>query len=252
MLERKGYETTRLTSSSQVVPRPCDVAGEVDQLPSFIVLFCFCFALLCSLTNERTRTQILAMAESSRTSTPKSTNTNTNTNPPSPSYASSSIKRPTSASFSIRKVSMGASQSAVAKAIASTLGNDGDLYAFPGDPLYKLRDARPYNLDIQVRPVAVAYPRTREQVAAVVRCAVENGCKVQARCGGHSYANYCLWLSPFSCLLVLSFSSLSFFFPSAFGLSFGLVWGSFLDLFSWALDRMGWNYQLMENRSWWC
>ncbi|KAL5320988.1 hypothetical protein ACEPPN_011798 [Leptodophora sp. 'Broadleaf-Isolate-01'] len=71
---------------------------------------------------------------------------------------------------------MGASQSAVAKAIASTLGNDGDLYAFPGDPLYKLRDARPYNLDIQVRPVAVAYPRTREQVAAVVRCAVENGC----------------------------------------------------------------------------
>lgn len=89
---------------------------------------------------------------------------------------------------------MGSSQSAIAKAIKATLGNDSDLYAFPGDPLFKIRDAKPYNLDIQVKPAAVTYPKTKEQVAAIVRAAVQNGCKVQARCGGHSYANYCLSL----------------------------------------------------------
>lgn len=88
---------------------------------------------------------------------------------------------------------MGSSQSAIAKDIKTTLGNDSDLYAFSGDPLYKLRDAKPYNLDIQVKPAAVTYPKTKEQVAGVVRAAVQNGCKVQARCGGHSYANYCLF-----------------------------------------------------------
>ncbi|KAG4415691.1 hypothetical protein IFR04_011196 [Cadophora malorum] len=87
---------------------------------------------------------------------------------------------------------MGSSQSAIAKAIKATLGNDSDLYAFPGDPLFKIRDAKPYNLDIQVKPAAVTYPKTKEQVAAIVRAAVQNGCKVQARCGGHSYANYCI------------------------------------------------------------
>jgi FAD/FMN-containing dehydrogenases len=47
-----------------------------------------------------------------------------------------------------------------------------------------------------VIPVAITYPRTTEQVAGIVSCAVENGYKVQPRSGGHSYANY--GLSPVS------------------------------------------------------
>ena len=132
--------------------------------------------------------------DSIRTPTPTNPTTTASLTPQS----SSLIQRPgsaTSASYSIRKISMGSSQSAIAKAIKSTLGNDSDLYAFPGDPLFKIRDAKPYNLDIQVRPAAVTYPKTKEQVAAIVKAAVQNGCKVQARCGGHSYANYCVSLS---------------------------------------------------------
>ncbi len=98
---------------------------------------------------------------------------------------------PTPAGYSIRKFVMGASQSAISKSIKSVLGDDDDLYAFPGDPLYKLRDAKPYNLDIPIKPSAVTYPKTTAQVAAIIKCAVGAGLKVQARCGGHSYANYC-------------------------------------------------------------
>ncbi|KAL2072607.1 hypothetical protein VTL71DRAFT_11950 [Oculimacula yallundae] len=111
---------------------------------------------------------------------------------PNPSSPPSPIKRPTSASYSIRKNKMGSQPSSIAKAIKSALDNDTTLYAFPGDLLYKQRDIKPYNLDIQVKPAAVTYPKTNEHVAAIVRCVVENGCKVQARSGGHSYANYCL------------------------------------------------------------
>ncbi|KAJ5090652.1 hypothetical protein N7532_009336 [Penicillium argentinense] len=47
-----------------------------------------------------------------------------------------------------------------------------------------------YNLDFPVVPTAITYPDTNEQVAEIVRCAADNGYKVQARSGGHSYGNY--------------------------------------------------------------
>jgi FAD/FMN-containing dehydrogenase len=87
---------------------------------------------------------------------------------------------------------MGASQSAFAKSIRSVLGEDDELYAFPGDPLYKLKDVKPYNLAISIKPVVVTYPKTTAQVAGIVKCAADANLKVQARCGGHSYANYCI------------------------------------------------------------
>ncbi|KAF2637132.1 FAD-binding domain-containing protein [Massarina eburnea CBS 473.64] len=55
---------------------------------------------------------------------------------------------------------------------------------------YQLAHVKPYNLDIPVAPAAVVYPSKAEEVAAVVKCAVDNNLKVQPRCGGHSYANY--------------------------------------------------------------
>jgi FAD/FMN-containing dehydrogenase len=82
-------------------------------------------------------------------------------------------------------------QAALVQSIQEALGNDTELYAFPGDPLYKLKDVKVYNLSIPVKPSAVAYPKTSAQVAAIIKCAVAAGLKVQPRCGGHSYANYC-------------------------------------------------------------
>ncbi|OAA59010.1 FAD-binding, type 2 [Niveomyces insectorum RCEF 264] len=62
--------------------------------------------------------------------------------------------------------------------------------AYPSDPLFQLDWVRPYNLAVNVTPAAVVRPADAAQVAAVVRCAAANNVSVQARSGGHSYANY--------------------------------------------------------------
>lgn len=91
---------------------------------------------------------------------------------------------------------MGSSQSTpLVKGIKAALGGDDDLFAFPSKILYQLEDVKPYNLTIPVKPAAVTYPRTAAQVAAIVKVAAKNGVKVQPRCGGHSYANYCKFVS---------------------------------------------------------
>ncbi|KAJ7584020.1 hypothetical protein C8J56DRAFT_1005180 [Mycena floridula] len=64
--------------------------------------------------------------------------------------------------------------------------------SYPQDILYQLDAVKPYNLDIPIVPAAVIRPSTAEDVAAAIQCAVESSVKVQARGGGHSYANYCL------------------------------------------------------------
>ncbi|KAF5706724.1 reticuline oxidase [Fusarium mundagurra] len=50
--------------------------------------------------------------------------------------------------------------------------------------------ASPFNLGRVVFPAAVVRPNTDEQLSGFVRCAAETNVKVQARSGGHSYANY--------------------------------------------------------------
>lgn len=87
---------------------------------------------------------------------------------------------------------MGCSQSALGTSIKKAVGGDRELYALPGNPLYAIKDVKLYNLSIPVKPAAVTYPKTAQQVAAIIKCAVDAGLKVQARSGGHSYANYCL------------------------------------------------------------
>jgi hypothetical protein len=62
--------------------------------------------------------------------------------------------------------------------------------AWPSQPLFALLDAKPYNLDVSVKPVAITYPSKVEEVAAIIKCAADGDYKVQARSGGHSYANY--------------------------------------------------------------
>lgn len=86
---------------------------------------------------------------------------------------------------------MGASQSAFERSVKNALGNDRDLYAFSRYPFYAIKDVKVYNLTYPVKPAAVVYPKTAAQVAAVIKCAAGANLKVQARSGGHSYANYC-------------------------------------------------------------
>ncbi|KAH8743721.1 hypothetical protein BGZ57DRAFT_338891 [Hyaloscypha finlandica] len=88
---------------------------------------------------------------------------------------------------------MGSSQSSpLVSGIKAALGWDEKLFAFPSKFAYQLEDVRPYNLTIPVKPVAVTYPKTSAQVAAIVKVAADAGLKVQPRSGGHSYANYCI------------------------------------------------------------
>jgi len=69
-------------------------------------------------------------------------------------------------------------------------GNSGSV-AFPSlNPLYQILDVKAYNLDIPVTPAAVTRPKTPEQIAEIIKCAVDSDAKVQARSGGHSYANH--------------------------------------------------------------
>lgn len=83
--------------------------------------------------------------------------------------------------------------------LLAAVGGKRDLVAFPSNLLYQFKDAKPYNLDIPIIPAAVLYPDTVEQIATIVKLASEANLKVQARSGGHSYANYC------GCFLFFSF-----------------------------------------------
>ncbi|CAJ2512188.1 Uu.00g052030.m01.CDS01 [Anthostomella pinea] len=85
---------------------------------------------------------------------------------------------------------MGAFQSKVVKEIQEALNHDVSLYAFPFGLGYQSEHVRRYNLDITTTPIAVTYPKTTAQVAAIVKIAANAGLKVQAKSGGHSYAKY--------------------------------------------------------------
>lgn len=91
----------------------------------------------------------------------------------------------------IHLFSMGnAPSSAVQKCLEGALGGNKDLFALQDTPFFQLSHVKPYNLGNVVTPAAVTYPETTEQVADIVKCALDNKLKVQPRCGGHSYANY--------------------------------------------------------------
>lgn len=69
-----------------------------------------------------------------------------------------------------------------------------DCVAYPSDldilNFYQVDWVNAYNLAIDITPAAVVRPNSTEDVAAIVQCAINNGLKVQAKSGGHSYANF--------------------------------------------------------------
>ena len=50
--------------------------------------------------------------------------------------------------------------------------------------------AKPYNLRLAYTPAVIVVPTTTKHVSDAVVCASQNGVKVQAKGGGHSYASY--------------------------------------------------------------
>lgn len=90
---------------------------------------------------------------------------------------------------------MGNTTSATAQqCLLNAVGNSSNV-AFPDALLYETVDVNPYNLDYPVTPAAVTFPETAEQVAAIVQCAANADVKVQAKSGGHSYANYGMFVA---------------------------------------------------------
>ncbi|PIL24479.1 hypothetical protein GSI_14233 [Ganoderma sinense ZZ0214-1] len=60
-----------------------------------------------------------------------------------------------------------------------------------GDSAYAT-DASPFNLRFNWKPAALVYPQDSAGVAAAIKCGADNGVKVNARSGGHSYAAFAL------------------------------------------------------------
>lgn len=50
----------------------------------------------------------------------------------------------------------------------------------------------PWNLRCRPKPLALVYPKTVDEVAAVVKLAAQHGIHIQPRSGGHSFASYSL------------------------------------------------------------
>ncbi|KNG45573.1 carbohydrate-binding module family 18 [Stemphylium lycopersici] len=50
--------------------------------------------------------------------------------------------------------------------------------------------SEPYNLRVPFKPAAIVLPTTNQHVQDAVKCAAQAGMKVQAKSGGHSYANF--------------------------------------------------------------
>jgi FAD/FMN-containing dehydrogenase len=90
---------------------------------------------------------------------------------------------------------MGASQSTSALETCLVSSIPSSLVATPATSLfYNVEDVHQYNLNIPVQPIAVTYPQTVEHVSSIVKCAAANKVNVQARGGGHGYANYGMFL----------------------------------------------------------
>lgn len=63
--------------------------------------------------------------------------------------------------------------------------------SYAGDTLYETKWVRRFNIHYSnVYPRAVIRPHTAQQVSQIVQCAANHNLTVQAKGGGHSYANF--------------------------------------------------------------
>jgi len=85
---------------------------------------------------------------------------------------------------------MGQSPSALESCLNGVANGRPSFVGYPSNPFYQIQWVKPYNLDVSVTPAAVVRPQTAQDISAILQCATQNGKKVQAKSGGHSYANY--------------------------------------------------------------
>lgn len=83
---------------------------------------------------------------------------------------------------------MGNNPSALETCLTDVCAGRSGCVSFPSDPLYQINWVKPYNLAVDVTPLAVARPNTAQEVSGIVKCASTADVKVQAKSGGHSYA----------------------------------------------------------------
>ena len=88
--------------------------------------------------------------------------------------------------------STGTDRDTLAQGLVYAVDGNHSLVAFSNKLFYQVEDVKRWNLSIPVTPIAVTYPKTSAQVAAIVKCAAAHNVKVQPKSGGHSYGNYCL------------------------------------------------------------
>lgn len=86
----------------------------------------------------------------------------------------------------IAGVGLAANTSNLQKCLTSSVSD----VAFEGDLLYQATAVKRYNLNIVVSPAAVTFPENVNEIAAVVKCASDDGLSVQAKSGGHSFGNH--------------------------------------------------------------
>lgn len=79
---------------------------------------------------------------------------------------------------------------AIAQVISCLSSNNVPQY-LPGTSEFAA-DIIPWNLRTTFTPQALAIPTTVPQVQAAVKCAAQNGVKVNPKSGGHSYAGHSL------------------------------------------------------------
>lgn len=73
--------------------------------------------------------------------------------------------------------------------LTSALSGDSTRAHYPSSATFITDHAKYFNLNLQYLPYAIVYPKTTEEISAVVVCAGSNDKKVQGRSGNLDFAN---------------------------------------------------------------
>ncbi|RTE82503.1 hypothetical protein BHE90_002996 [Fusarium euwallaceae] len=76
--------------------------------------------------------------------------------------------------------------------LSSAVGGDAARAQFQDEPDFISKDVNYHNLNLQYKPFAVLYPKTKDEISETLACAVKHKRKVQPRSGGRDFINKCL------------------------------------------------------------
>lgn len=75
--------------------------------------------------------------------------------------------------------------------LSSAVGGDAARAQFQDEPDFISKDVNHRNLNLQYKPFAVLYPKTKDEISEALACAVKHKRKVQPRSGGRDFINKC-------------------------------------------------------------